>query len=192
MHRDAALVDRVVDAVLTGSSEAAELGLRYFHETWDATGFFCEGEIDSGGFVPWDELNDWLERAVDEPDLLESDVTEERYAEIEDGAALSADEKHLALRHSLANYFEEPIEGWVYRLLAVVDSAGRRVVASAISQGSSFEGVRMVFMGVYRLPAEAIAELELYGLVDAKDLEKSASKQRFSEAQLMARIRETR
>jgi hypothetical protein len=184
------LVDRVVDAVVAGAPAASRLALRYFHDA--STDPWSLDEIDSGGFVPWDELNMWLEKAMGEGCKgLKLLVTAERYAEILDDAPLTAEEERQTLHAVLFDYFEAPIEGWVYRLLAVPDSAGRQVVASVISEGSSWEGVRVVLMGMHRSQADAIAALKRYGLISAEDLgQASPRKRRLSEPQLKARTRE--
>jgi hypothetical protein len=61
------VLDRLVAAVLSGSVKASKLGLEYFHRTWDAEGFFRRRELDSGGFVPWDDMEIWIDRAAPPP-----------------------------------------------------------------------------------------------------------------------------
>jgi hypothetical protein len=182
------LVDRVVDAVVSGSPAAFKLALRYFHDA--STNPWNLGEIDSGGFVPWDELDRWLEDAKAEGcEALKPLVTAERYAAILDGAPLTAEEERQTLHAALYDYFEEPVEGWGYQLLPMPDSAGRQAVMSVIVTGGP--GVLMVFMGIHRSQGDAIAALKRYGLINAEDLwQASPGRRRLSEAQLNARSRE--
>ena len=146
-------------------------------------------EISSGGFVPWDELAGWFDRAKDNEFAgLEPLVTADRYAALLDGARLSPEEKHGAIRYELESYFDEPLEGWMYQLFGVDDSAGRRVVASAIVKGSSWEGLIRVFIGIHCSQDDAVADLKRYGLIDAQDLgEVLPRTRRLTEAQLSAR-----
>ena len=187
MAGDLPLVDQVVKAVRSKSAKASQLALRYFHETWDAEGnFLQDNEIDSGGFVPWDRMDFWRDRAeTDEPYLnrekggLNAVVTPERYDAICEGARVTAKEKRKALLFLLTAFFAEPVEGPMYQLLAVDDSAGRRVVATVIAT----DGGR-TFVGMYRSKAAALRALKPYGIISPKGIDEWRRKKRSSIAPL--------
>jgi len=181
MAGDLPLVDQVVEAVRSKSTKASQLALRYFHETWDAEGnFLQDNEIDSGGFVPWDEMHLWQDRA--ETDELDAVVTAERYEAIGEGARVTAKEKRKALLGLLRAFFAEPVEGSMYQLLAVDDSAGRQVVATVIAT----DGGR-TFVGMYRSKAAALRALKPYGIISPKGIDEWRGKRRSSVAPLESR-----
>lgn len=160
-------MDDVVEAVVSGTRKARRVAAEFTSIVGDPleTDF---PEVASGGFVYFNELRDSYE-IYDELWPLEGRVSAKRILALQQGEALSPNEKLLYTKRKLAAYFREPVDGAGYLIAAVTDSTGRTAYWTEIRQCCSWEGIDREVVGIFRSIADAKAALRRKGLISARD-----------------------
>lgn len=120
----------------------------------------CDDYI--GIFVGKDRVRDALSSEYLE--LLEGEVSEDRYEALADGAAMTEEERALIVKSVLerASWNTDGNEQ-AYFIAELHDGQGHRVIAAVSRSGCSFEGVSANFRGFYRSVDDLKAELQQDG-----------------------------
>ncbi len=166
--------DDVVEAVLAGSRCAQSLAFRWFDEGPDehlteVTSHAYLREAADGGFIQWDEIPQY--QGSDLPDAFQGLVSAKRWAQLIEGpdVRLTAAESRELTRMRMRSFFEEPVEGRCYQVMALADSRGREVYLPVLTCGFSFEGVDTALLGAFATVDAAIKEVKRHGIIDADD-----------------------
>ena len=165
--------DEVVMAVLSKARNGRRLATQFT----EAVGYPMEpldeknggfDEIASGGFVSHKDVKGLYKQPVDFWSF-EGTVSKSRMKAFEEGAAPTSAERARHIKHILARYFAEPTDGWLYVIVAVPSSSGRRAYWTELREGDAFSGVERVVLGIFPSMTAAKAALRRKGLISVRD-----------------------